>query len=143
MLEFQTPVFCPLDSLIIGSRLDSDIHANACRLAFSGRMIEKIDPKKDSTRLRFYNRKEKFGTICRLGDPFKREDDGKIVRYEVFGSDLFKKETNMSQFIGLQIETEKGDVGAIISSFGTSGKFKVRVIGCHYEILIVHRIELA
>ena len=31
----------------------------------------------------------------------------------------------MSQFIGLQVETENGDIGEIQSSFGTSGKFKV------------------
>jgi selenocysteine-specific elongation factor len=68
--------------------------------------------------------KEKKGVISRLGDPYKRSDDGKTVRYEVFGSDLFKKETNMKLFLGMKVETEQGDVGEIKSSFGTSGKFR-------------------
>jgi len=124
-LDFQTPVYCPLNSLIIGSRLDTDIQSNTCRLAFSGRLVQKFDPKKDTERLRLYTMKEKSGVICRLGDSFKRNDDNRVVRYEVYGSDLFKKETNMTQFIGLQVETETGDVGVIQSSFGTGGKFKV------------------
>lgn len=66
-----------------------------------------------------------MGRVCRLGDPFRRNDDNSIVRYEVFGTDLFKKETNMSQFVGLIVETDRGDVGSIQSSFGTTGKFRV------------------
>lgn len=64
--------------------------------------------------------------MCRLGDPYRRSDDNHIVRYEVFGTNLFKKETNMAQFVGLLVETaHAGDVGIIQSSFGTSGKFRV------------------
>ena len=75
----------------------------------------------DNGRLKSYTKKEKVGRCCRLGDPYRRSDDDKLVRYEVFGTDLFKKETNMSQFVGLLIETDSGDVGSIQSSFGTSG----------------------
>ena len=124
MIDFQTPVYCPVDSLVIGSRLDTDFQSN-CRLAFAGRLVQKFDVLKDVSRINIYTKKEKEGVICRLGDPFKRDDDGKVVRYEVFGSELFKKETDMNQFIGLHLETEKGDIGVIHSSFGTSGKFKV------------------
>ena len=81
--------------------------------------------RQDNGRLKSYTKKERVGRCCRLGDPYRRSDDDKIVRYEVFGTDLFKKETNMSQFVGLLIETESGDVGRIQSSFGTSGKFRV------------------
>mmetsp|Transcript_15237 Transcript_15237/g.36561 ORF Transcript_15237/g.36561 Transcript_15237/m.36561 type:complete len:1010 (-) Transcript_15237:95-3124(-) len=124
-LEFLTPVYCPMDSLVIGSRLDSEVNANACRLAFSGRLVERYDAKSDHGRLKSYTKKEKVGTVCRLGDPYRRADDNKLVRYEVFGTDLFKKETNMTQFVGLLVETDSGDVGNIQSSFGTSGKFRV------------------
>jgi len=147
LLEFQTPVYCPLDSLIIGSRLDTDgtvpISSNnrgasndspstaaACRLAFSGRLVSKFDAKHDANRIKIYTPKQKQGTICRLGDPYRRNGDTKIVRYEVFGTDLFKKETNMKQFVGMHVETAKsGDVGVITSSFGTSGKFRVNFPG--------------
>jgi len=124
-LEFLTPVYCPMDSLVIGSRLDSEVNANACRLAFSGRLVERFDAKLDHGRLKSYTKKEKVGTVCRLGDQYRRTDDDKIVRYEVFGTNLFKKETNMTQFVGLLIETDRGDVGSIQSSFGTSGKFRI------------------
>jgi selenocysteine-specific elongation factor len=125
IIDFQTPVYCPVNSLIIGSRLDTDVQANTCRLAFSGRLIEKFDAGKDMHRIRFYTRKERAGTVDRLGDPFKRNDDGKVVRYEVYGCDLFRKETNMNDFVGLHLETERGDIGVIQSSFGTSGKFRM------------------
>lgn len=44
-LEFLTPVYCPMDSLVIGSRLDTEVNANACRLAFSGRLVARYDAK--------------------------------------------------------------------------------------------------
>ena len=128
-IEFLTPVYCPMDSLVIGSRLDSEVNANACRLAFSGRLVERYDAKSDHGRLKSYTKKEKVGTVSRLGDPYKRADDDKVVRYEVFGTDLFKKETDMTQFVGLLLETDRGDVGSIQSSFGTSGKFRVNFPG--------------
>lgn len=133
-IDFQTPVRCPIQSLIIGSRLDtvdtnstgasSTGSVSSCRLAFSGRLVQIVEPS-DINRIRLYSPKERQGVISRLGDKHKRSDDGRIVRYEVFGSDLFKKETNMKLFIGMKVETEQGDVGEIKSSFGTSGKFRV------------------
>jgi selenocysteine-specific elongation factor len=116
LIEFQTPVHCPVHSLAIGSRLDT-VDSNAsgsvssCRLAFSARLIVGVDPDVDLARLRIYTPKERRGVVSRLGDPHRRQDDGKIVRYEVFGSDLFKKETDMKPFIGMKIETARGDVG--------------------------------
>lgn len=128
-LEFQIPVFCPPNSLIIGSRLDtvdnSSGSSSSCRLAFSGRLIEKIDPDAESHQVNLYTTKEKRGTVSRLGDPHRRNDDQKIVRFEVFGTDMFKKETNMKVFLGMKVVTSKGEVGEIKSSFGTSGKFRV------------------
>jgi selenocysteine-specific elongation factor len=129
LLDFQTPVHCPMHCLVIGSRLDTVDNAtkaaSSCRLAFSGRLIERIDPVTDAQRIRLFNLKEKQAVISKLGDPYKRTDDEKTVRYEVFGSDLFKKETNMKLFIGMKLITQSGDVGEIKSSFGTDGNFRV------------------
>lgn len=148
LLDFQTPVYCPLQSLVIGSRLDTDTSsssssskhgnkdalaveeevntaASSCRLAFCGRLMERVDPKKDVSRIRWYTPKEKKGSISRLGDPHKRQDDGKVVRYEVTGGDLFKKETLLKPFLGMKMVTPQGDIGELKSAFGTSGKFKV------------------
>jgi len=165
ILDFQTPVYCPLQSLVIGSRLDAVVEgtnnrqqgkggnknqhkggacgnknvdqdvddddplaskASSCRLAFCGRLIERVDPKTDVQKIRWYNPKERRGIITRLGDPHKRQDDGKVVRYEVYGGDLFKKETLLRPFLGMKLVTHPGgDVGELKSGFGTSGKFRV------------------
>mmetsp|Transcript_34561 Transcript_34561/g.83459 ORF Transcript_34561/g.83459 Transcript_34561/m.83459 type:complete len:791 (+) Transcript_34561:247-2619(+) len=143
LLDFQTPVYCPLQSLVIGSRLDAAVDssgntkgsvdagqelstpASSCRLAFCGRLVERIDPKQDMSRIRWYTPKEKQGKVFRLGDPHKRQDDEKIVRYEVFGDDLFKKETLLKPFLGMKVVTPQGDIGEIKGAFGTSGKFRV------------------
>eukprot|EP00532_Pseudo-nitzschia_australis_P000469 CAMPEP_0168191100 /NCGR_PEP_ID=MMETSP0139_2-20121125/17317_1 /TAXON_ID=44445 /ORGANISM="Pseudo-nitzschia australis, Strain 10249 10 AB" /LENGTH=956 /DNA_ID=CAMNT_0008114215 /DNA_START=569 /DNA_END=3439 /DNA_ORIENTATION=+ len=170
IIDFKTPVYCPLQSLVIGSRLDAAVegknhrqqgsknssknyknsaknsssnnnastsdpengddpgneNASSCRLAFCGRLIERVDPKEDAKRIRWYTPKEKRGVVARLGDPHKRQDDGKTVRYEVYGGDLFKKETLLRPFLGLKLVTHPGgDVGELRSGFGTSGKFRV------------------
>lgn len=133
-LDFRsTPIYCPMDTLVIGSRLDlaakessgtgSDV--TSCRIAFSGRVVTAVDATKDMDRIRLYTTKERRGVIAKLGDAFKRSDDNKIVRYEVFGADLFKKETNMKVFIGMKVATEQGDIGVIKSSFGTMGRIRV------------------
>lgn len=38
LLRFSQPVTAAADSLVIGSRLDADLHAATCRLAFYGRL---------------------------------------------------------------------------------------------------------
>ena len=168
ILDFQTPVYCPLQSLVIGSRLDAavegsgghrqpgkggsnknkggnsnsnnksnnndddndDEKASSCRLAFCGRLIERVDPKTDAQKIRWYTPKEKRGVISKLGDAHKRQDDGKIVRYEVTGGELFKKETLLRPFLGCKLVTSPGgDIGELKSGFGTSGKFRVTFPG--------------
>lgn len=58
LLEFERPVTCPTLCLVIGSKLDTDINANACRLAFQGRLLEGFEEKSCSEttlpRLRIY-----------------------------------------------------------------------------------------
>jgi len=152
VLDFQTPVYCPLNSLIIGSRLDtvvepstnakqsravmateppsgvtngSTMTASSCRLAFCGRLVTQMDPSKDMNRIRWYTPKERRGTVSRLGDPHERQDDSKVVRYEIFASDLFKKETVLKPFLGMKLVTPQGDVGELKGAFGTAGKVRV------------------
>jgi selenocysteine-specific elongation factor len=134
-LDFHnTPIYCPMDTLIIGSRLDlaakestasSGSDVTSCRIAFSGRVVQAVDPTKDANKLRLYTFKERRGVIAKLGDAFRRSDDQKLVRYEVFGTDLFKKETNIKVFLGMKVMTEKGDIGVIKSSFGTLGRIRI------------------
>lgn len=70
LLEFERPVTCPLHCLVIGSKLDTDIHANACRLAFQGRLLQGFEDKgyAETTlpRLRIYKTKHKEGQVERV-----------------------------------------------------------------------------
>ena len=129
LIDFQTPVHCPLESLIIGSRLDFVDNASgdssSCRLAFSGRLMKEIVPEKDRQRLRIYNHKERQGIITKLGEPHKRLDDNKTVRYEVFVDQLFKKETNLKAFLGMKVILESGEIGEIKASYGTDGQVRI------------------
>lgn len=134
-LERSIPV--PSDSIYIASKLDADIHTTSCRLAFHGKVISSFtqdisststsasissatsSSKKDLREVRLQDlkvitTKEKSGAIDRIVDD-----------YVLIGRSLFKKETKMALFIGLEV-TVNGKKGVIDSSFGASGKFKVR-----------------
>lgn len=120
LLEFERPVTCPTLCLVIGSKLDSDIHANACRLAFQGRLLQgfedKAYPQSALPRLRIYKTKHKEGQVERVTDD-----------YTVIGRNLFKKETNLQIFVGLKVTLSTGESGVIEGGFGQSGKFKIRI----------------
>ncbi|XP_071349211.1 selenocysteine-specific elongation factor isoform X2 [Trachinotus anak] len=122
LLEFERPVTCPLLCLVIGSKLDTDIHANACRLAFQGRLLQGFEDKSYAEtalpRLRIYKTKHKEGQVERVSDD-----------YTVIGRNLFKKETNLQLFVGLKVTLSTGESGVIEGGFGQSGKFKIRVQG--------------
>uniref|UniRef100_UPI00358F7958 selenocysteine-specific elongation factor isoform X2 n=1 Tax=Myxine glutinosa TaxID=7769 RepID=UPI00358F7958 len=120
LLEFVRPVACPHRCKVIASRLDTDIHANACRLAFHGVLLVGFEEQDYATlclpRLRIYKEKHKEGIAERANG-----------EHEVIGRALFKKETNMSLFIGLHVSLSTGEHGIIEGSFGQSGKFKIRI----------------
>jgi len=116
LLQFEKPITCPLGSIIIGSRLDTDINANTCRLAFQGTLLSPLDTEIETElkKIRIYKPKIKEGAIDRVQDP-----------YTAIGKNLFKKETDPNIFTGLKVERNNGSVGKIESSFGKSGKFKI------------------
>ncbi|KAM7422493.1 hypothetical protein PAMA_010506 [Pampus argenteus] len=122
LLEFEHPVTCPSLCLVIGSKLDTDIHANTCRLAFQGRLLQGFEDKgyADTAlpRLRIYKTKQKEGQVDRVTDD-----------YTVIGRSLFKKETNLQLFVGLKVTLSTGETGVIEGGFGQSGKYKIRVQG--------------
>ncbi|KAK5612064.1 hypothetical protein CRENBAI_000729 [Crenichthys baileyi] len=120
LLEFERPVTCPALCLVIGSKLDTDVHANTCRLAFQGRLLHGFEDKSYSetalTQLRIYKAKHKEGQVERVTDD-----------YSVIGRSLFKKETNLQLFVGLKVTLSTGESGVIEGGFGQSGKFKIRI----------------
>ena len=131
LIELESTIACQFQSIMIGSRLDTDIHANICRLAFYGHVLDGFTNsdylnKELPNKLRIYKRKEKIGFVDRL------IDDQTII-----GRDLFQKETNINRFINFNIELNPtGEQGFIESSFGQSGKFRVRFMS-KFIIIIV------
>ncbi|KAA0712859.1 Selenocysteine-specific elongation factor [Triplophysa tibetana] len=120
LLEFERPVTCPPLCLVIGSRLDSDIHGNTCRLAFHGKLLEGFEDKNYMEtalpRLKISKDKQKEGAVERVTDD-----------YTVIGRNLFKKETNLQLFVGLKVTLSTGETGTIEGGFGQSGKIKIRI----------------
>mmetsp|Transcript_25202 Transcript_25202/g.47625 ORF Transcript_25202/g.47625 Transcript_25202/m.47625 type:complete len:555 (-) Transcript_25202:120-1784(-) len=116
LLKFESPITCPEDSLLIGSRFDTDIHSNSCRLSFHGRLAKRMDPKDldAMSALRVYKMKSREGAIDRVSDG-----------YNAIGKGLFKKETDMTLFTGMKVTTAEGIKGTVQGSFGKSGKYKL------------------
>lgn len=70
LLEFEKPVTCPKLCLVIGSKLDTDIHANTCRLAFHGVLLQGMEDKNYAEtflpKLKVYKLKHKEGQVERV-----------------------------------------------------------------------------
>ena len=120
LLEFEKPVICTLDALLIAAKLDTDIHSNICRLAFQGNilcpMTDKAYANSVLPNLKIIKFKQKEGIVERIQD-----------EYTVIVRSLFKKETNLDVFIGKKVSLSTGEVGTIEGSFGSSGKIRVRL----------------
>lgn len=120
LIEFEKPVTCPNNSLVIGSRLDTDIHLNKCRIAFHGKLLVPISDRAYTEtilpKLRVYKVKSREGVVERMSD-----------EYSIICRSLFKKETNIQHFVGLKVKLSTGEDGMIEGGFGQSGKVKIRV----------------
>jgi len=124
LLSFQQPVYCPLDSLVIGSRLDalSKDGSNAaaqCRLAFFGPVVESLDDDA-AERIKIFSWKSKG---CEV---FKETDckDGQC--FELVAWRLFGEGGSVRPFVNLVLETPDGHSGVISGAYGAGGKFKVK-----------------
>jgi small GTP-binding protein len=136
VLQFQRPVFCPIGSLIIGSRLDTfsaavekeakDGHnretasqAGQCRLAFYGPIKESVSLQ-DMEKIKVYSWKEKQAQV------FKITDSKNGICVELIGCNLVQEGGNVQNFIGMKIETSRGHLGVITGPYGSGGNFKVK-----------------
>lgn len=118
LLEFEKPVLVIQNCLVIGSKLDMDINSTGCRLAFWGNVVDVTKDKNYKTtflpNLKVFKIKQKEGMVERM-----------VNENEVIVKNIFKKETNTQQFIGLHLVLSTGEIGKIESQFGQSGKVKV------------------
>lgn len=118
LLEFEKPILTATDSILIASKLDLDIHANTCRLAFWGKIqwhTTSMHYAKEELKLwKIYKNKRKQGTVQRL-----------VNEQEIIVQNLFKKESNRQLYIGKQIVLSTGECGRIESTFGQTSKVKI------------------
>ncbi|XP_003741247.1 selenocysteine-specific elongation factor [Galendromus occidentalis] len=119
LIEFDQPMICGVRSLVLGSKLDTDINTKTCRLAYHGKVAKTFvspDYKKSLAALRVSKTKHKTGVVDRVPN-----------ESEVIVKNLFKKETNLEIFSGMKVAFSSGETGAIQSSFGQSGKVKIQL----------------
>jgi len=121
LIEFERGVPVVPNCIVIGSKLDTDINANNCRLAFHGRVqwstCDREYSKTSLPKLKIFKNKCKEGVVERATN-----------EYEIVVKDLVKKESNIELFTGLKVELSTGEIGTIEGSFGQSGKLKARVL---------------
>ena len=134
---------------MIASKLDKDIAAKQCRLAFYGQVIslslEQPTPVID--RVKIIKEKTRIGKVDRVNDARNL-----IIR------DLFSKETTQELFMNkpvtVKLNADTQLPGTIIGTFGKSGKQKVqlkddcaepeKLNGCEVELKIkVYSKELS
>ena len=102
--------------LFIGSKIDIDISQKTNRLAFYGKILDS-NINQVETKLKLFRMKCKEGSILRI------KDDEVIVR------GLFKKDnSSINNYIGkkVYIKQDKTIQGDIMSTFGQSGKLKIK-----------------
>ncbi len=100
---------------MIGSRLEADASAAACRLAFYGRLVALVDaPERPGAlaRLRLLKLKARTGSVERVAP-----DGGSAVC-----KGMFKRDTDISRFVGLKARARLA-AGACAgrSGFGCDG----------------------
>ena len=139
-VKFDTPILCPKGSMLIGSRLDTDVNktveSTMCRIALYGRpvaystaaSVDEASPVELST-LKIFKTKQREGVVDRI-----------VNSREIICRGLFKRETDMSLFTGKKICTSiEGEEGEYLvrlerqassrSSFGTERRLR-REIRC-------------
>lgn len=114
LLRFDRPVLCPPHSMIIGSRLDLGDKSAKCRLAFYGRLCDVIESEARLPELKIFKTHGRYGTVDRVNSP-----------HELVARDLFRKETDITQFSNMLVTTMNGEAGKIGATFGRSGKFHI------------------
>lgn len=122
LLEFEKVVqTVPKTSLVIASKLDMDIHANVCRLAFWGQLNFSLTDRNYAInflpKLKIYKEKSKVGTVQRI-----------VNEYELISDNLFKKTGGSRQkFLSLKVTLTTGQSAVIDSTFGQTSKVKLRL----------------
>jgi len=117
LLLLEKPVTCPLGSLIIGSKLDFDLHSPNCRMAFFGKILTPADPK-NLNKIHLVRMKQKVGELDRVD---KADPTLVICR------NMFKPDSDIQLFVGLKMVHESSGIeGVCEGAYGKEGLFKIR-----------------
>ena len=125
LLEFETPFLAHEGIVIIGSKLDTDIEATICRIAFSARVLHIFDAKepKDLSFIKIVREKQRKGVIDRV-----------IDHQNILISQMFTKYSDITAFIGKKVEIPVLKKRATIKgTFGQSGKIKAQLEGIAFN----------
>jgi len=103
VIQLEAPVLVPDSAVIIGSRLDAEATSTSCRLAWFGRVLQRVShaPSTDGAPLlgellHVYRNKHREGVVDRI-------NKGGLRGLSIIGKDLFHKETDMHTFTGMQV----------------------------------------
>lgn len=121
-LYLEKPVYIPMNSLFIGSKLELGDKTKTCRLSFSGRVLQMLrqEDLPDNALPKWYKMKERVGTVERWTD-----NRTAIVK------DIVAKGSDITPFLGKTVRFGEGDNvinGVVQSAFGKSGKAKVDML---------------
>ncbi|OMJ16622.1 Selenocysteine-specific elongation factor, partial [Smittium culicis] len=115
LLDWKSPVYIPSSSTVIASKLDTDLAAGVCRLAFYGTpqylISDKEYPKWNSSSLNLFRIKEKFGKINRIVD-----------ENNLIGNEMFLN-SSVASFVDFSVDVLNAS-GIIEGTFGQGDKFK-------------------
>jgi selenocysteine-specific elongation factor len=120
LIQFQQPIYCPMNSLMIGSRLDNDttdvsnLLSQQCRLCFYGPLKEVIHDQ-DINKLKIFYWKYKECEILKVTDARNG------LCYEAIGWKLVTEGGSIHAFLGMKLSTQSGVLGNIVSPFGSDG----------------------
>jgi selenocysteine-specific elongation factor len=126
LVEFDRPVLATMNSLVIGSDLQSE-DENACRLAFSGSFIDCTQDKQFTTTylptVKVFKEKSKEGSVDRI-----------VSENQLIAKGFCKKESNIDHLVGLKVKVTLPDanelniVARIESRFGQTNKVRLSVL---------------
>ncbi|KAF1319073.1 Translation elongation factor tu, partial [Globisporangium splendens] len=143
LLQFDQPVLCPRDALVICSRLDLDPKKFACRLAFHGRIQAVVsassDPVTSSPSLKTTDAGTnhvhvsmdslRIGKVkSRKGSVDKAIGTKDSIR-DVIAHNMFSKDVDWSVYTNVIVLLETSRrLGKILGPFGKTDKFRIAML---------------
>lgn len=131
IIELEKPINILPDAIVIGSKLDSHLSLQKCRIAFHGRWKE---TDFDENSFEIYKLKHKYSLIDRIVSENRLIGKGIVSESELNANENFKgSKESIAKYIGMKVSFhQKGNdefcsVGVIDSLFGSSGKFNVSI----------------